>query len=76
MARRTSSLSEPQVSSLHEGANWSHDRTFVPNHEQAAVVSGGLPKELAFLAGEGFSPELLVEAVRATPTAVLPSIGY
>ena len=72
MTRRTSSLSEVQVSSLHEGANRPHDRASVPNHEQAALVSGGLPKELAFLAGEGFSPELLVEAVGATPTAVRP----
>ena len=72
MTRRTSSLSEVQVSSLHEGAKRPHDRVSVPNHEQAALVSGGLPKELAFLAGEGCSPELLVEAVGATPTAVRP----
>ena len=44
----------------------------MPNHEQAALVSGGLPKELAFLAGEGFSAELLIEAVGATRTAVRP----
>jgi glycosyltransferase XagB len=72
MTRRTSSLSELQVSSRHEGANWSNDQTSVPNYEQDALVSGGLPKELAFLAGEGFSAELLVEAAGATPTAVLP----
>jgi cellulose synthase/poly-beta-1,6-N-acetylglucosamine synthase-like glycosyltransferase len=72
MTRRTSSLGEIQVSSPHEGANWPHDRTSVPNHEHAVLVSSGLPKELAFLAGEGFSPELLVETVGATPTAVRP----
>jgi glycosyltransferase XagB len=72
MTRRTSSLSELQVSSRHEGANWSNDQTSVPNYEQDALVSGGLPKELAFLAGEGFSAELLAEAAGATPTAVLP----
>ena len=44
----------------------------MPNHEQAALVSGGLPKELAFLAGEGFSAELLIEAVGAARTAVRP----
>jgi cellulose synthase/poly-beta-1,6-N-acetylglucosamine synthase-like glycosyltransferase len=44
----------------------------MPNHEQAALVSDGLPRELAFLAGEGVSPEMLVEAVGATPTAVPP----
>ena len=71
MTRKTPGLSELQ-SSLHEGANWSGDRTSVPNHEQGTLASGGLPTELAFLAGEGFSPELLVEAVGATPTAVRP----
>ena len=72
MTRRTSNLGETQVSSPHDGANWSHDRTSVPNHGHAALVSSGLPKELAFLAGEGLSPELLVETVGATPTAVRP----
>jgi hypothetical protein len=72
MTRRMSSLSGLQASSLHDVANGARDRSSVPNHEQAALVSGGLPQELAFLAGEGFSPELLVEAVGATPTAVRP----
>jgi glycosyltransferase XagB len=72
MTRRTSSSSELQLSSPHEGTNRSHDRTSAINHEEAALASGGLPKELAFLAGEGFPPELLVEAVGATPPVVRP----
>ncbi|MBV8796172.1 MAG: glycosyltransferase [Hyphomicrobiales bacterium] len=72
MTRKPFGLSELQVPALNEGANWSHNRISVRNHGRAALVSDGLPKESAFLAGEGFSPELLVEALGATPTEVRP----
>ena len=48
----------------------SHDRTFLPNKERANLVAGELPLELAFLADEDFSLELMIECVGASPEAV------
>lgn len=49
----------------------SHDWVLLPDREQADLIARELPLELAFLAGEGRSPELTVDG---TPTAVLPLV--
>ena len=40
------------------------------NRDQAALVAGALPPELAFLTAEGFSPQPFLNALVATPKAV------
>ena len=49
---------------------WSYDRAFLPDKEQADLGTRELPLELAFLAAEDLSPELMEEGVGATPRAV------
>ena len=56
----------------HSGAHRPHARIPSPSHEQADPTARSLPPELAFLAAEGFSPELLLDAVNAPSRAVLP----
>ena len=53
---------------------WSHDWAFLPDKGQADLVARELPLELAFLAGEDRSPELMEEGVGATPGAVWPLV--
>jgi glycosyltransferase XagB len=54
------------------GAYRPHARIPLPTREQPDLITRVLPPELAFLAAEGFSPELLLNAVVAASRAVLP----
>jgi glycosyltransferase XagB len=58
--------------SPHTGAYRPHARIPLPTREQPDLITRVLPPELAFLAAEGFSPELLLNAVVAASRAVLP----
>jgi cellulose synthase/poly-beta-1,6-N-acetylglucosamine synthase-like glycosyltransferase len=58
--------------SLHTGAYRRDARIPLAPHEQADLITRGLPPELAFLAADGFSPEPLLNAVVAASRAVLP----
>jgi cellulose synthase/poly-beta-1,6-N-acetylglucosamine synthase-like glycosyltransferase len=63
-------ISSSAKPSLHTSAQRPHGRLPYSDHEQADLIPHGLPQELAFLAAEGFSPEPLLNAVIAAPTAV------
>lgn len=56
--------------SLQTSAQRPHIRVSHSGHEQADLSSSGLPREFAFLAAEGFSPEPLLNIVSAAPTAI------
>ena len=56
----------------HSGVPEPHARIPLSSHEQTYPAARGLPPELAFLAAEGFSPELLLDAVNAPSRGALP----
>ena len=66
MTRSTSKLGDTQGLLQRADSRWSHDWAFLPDKEQADPVARELPLELAFLAGEDRSPELMVEGVGAS----------
>ena len=70
MTAKTSKLSYMNGLLQRAETRRSHDRTFLPNKERANLVAGELPLELAFLADEDFSLELMIECVGASPEAV------
>src|ERR1700678_1457335 len=72
MTRSTSKLGDTQELLQPADSRRSHDWAFLPDKEQADRVARELPLELAFLAGEDRSPELMVEGVGATPRPVWP----
>jgi hypothetical protein len=72
MTETTYQLANTEEPSLHTVIHRARARSPSPTHEQADLVSGALPPELAFLAAEGFSPEPLLDAVAAASGAVLP----
>jgi hypothetical protein len=49
---------------------WFYDQAFLPDKERADIGTRELPLELAFLAAEDISPELMEERVGATRSAV------
>ena len=74
MKRSTSNSSDAQGLLQRAESHWSHDRVFLPDKEQADLAARELPLELAYLAGEDRSPELMLEGVGATPRAVWPLV--
>jgi cellulose synthase/poly-beta-1,6-N-acetylglucosamine synthase-like glycosyltransferase len=70
MKRSTSNSSDAQGLLQRAESHWSHDRVFLPDKEQADLVARELPLELAFLASEEVSSELMVEGVGAMPRAI------
>jgi hypothetical protein len=50
--------------------HWLRRPALPSGHVQADLVTPGLPPELAFLAAEGLSPEPLLNAIGAAPSAV------
>jgi cellulose synthase/poly-beta-1,6-N-acetylglucosamine synthase-like glycosyltransferase len=70
MTRSTSQLNNMQGLLKRSDSRWSYDRAFLPNKEQGDIGTRELPLELAFLAAEDVSPELMEEAVGATRRAV------
>jgi glycosyltransferase XagB len=71
MTRNTFRLNNTEELPRRAGEHWAHGRISLPDHEQDALIA--LPPELAFLAGAGFSLELLVDAVgTAEPITVEP----
>ena len=54
------------------GAHRPFGRASLRVHDQTDFPASGLPPELAFLASEGFSPERLLNAMRAAPKSVSP----
>ena len=70
MTRSTSNLSDAQGLLPTAESRWSHDRAFLPDKAQADLVARELPLELAFLAGEDLSSELMVGGEGATPRAI------
>jgi cellulose synthase/poly-beta-1,6-N-acetylglucosamine synthase-like glycosyltransferase len=63
MTKNTLELSEIQESSLRAGEYWALDRTSIPDRKQDDLIA--LPPELAVLASQGFSPEVLANALGA-----------
>src|SRR3984885_6828356 len=74
MTRSTSQLYNVQGSLKRSDSRWPCDQAFPPNKEQADIGTRGLPLELAFLAAEDISPELMEEGVGATRRAALWSL--
>ena len=74
MTRSTSQLYNIQGSLKRADLRWPYDQAFPPNKEQADIGTRGLPLELAFLAAEDISPELMEEGVGATRRAALWSL--
>jgi glycosyltransferase XagB len=74
MTRSTSQLYNIQGSLKRADSRWPYDQAFPPNKEQADIGTRGLPLELAFLAAEDISPELMEEGVGATRRAALWSL--
>src|SRR3984885_5216041 len=70
MTRSTSQLNNMQGLLKRSDSRWSYDRAFLPNKEQGDIGTRELPLELAFLAAEDLSPELMEERVGATRSAV------
>src|ERR1700722_4661434 len=60
MTKNTFKFNDAPELSRRVGAHWARDPISLPDHEQDSLI--GLPPELAFLAGAGFSVELLVDA--------------
>jgi hypothetical protein len=52
----------------------SYDRAFLPDKEQPDIGTRELPLELAFLAAEDISPELMEDGVGATRRAAVWSL--
>ena len=67
MTKNTFKFSDTHGSSLPGGSHRAHDQISLLDHEQYDLTA--LPPELAFLAVEGFSLALLVDAVGAKPRA-------
>ena len=61
MTRSTSNVSDPGKFVAGAESRWSHDRAFLP--DKAHLAARELPLELAFLAGEDLSSELMVDGV-------------
>jgi glycosyltransferase XagB len=74
MTRSTSKSGDTQGLLQRPDSRWSHDWAFLPDKEQADLVARELPLELAFLAGEDRSPELMLEGVGPTPRVVWPLV--
>ena len=66
----TSNLRDAQGLLQREQLRWSHDRVFLPDRKQADLAAPELPRELAFLADEDLSSELMGEDGGATPRAI------
>jgi hypothetical protein len=70
MTRSTSQLNNKQGLLKRADLRWSYDRAFLPDKEQSDIGTRELPLELAFLAAEDISPELMEEGVGATRRTV------
>jgi cellulose synthase/poly-beta-1,6-N-acetylglucosamine synthase-like glycosyltransferase len=72
MTRSASQFNHTQGLLQRADSRWSYDRAFLPDKEQADLCTHRLPPELAFLAAEDLSPDLMVEDLGATPSAAWP----